>query len=136
MKKAYPEARGYAFFIGAPMLFRFVGYAFFSFEGGGPRSRILYLGISKARVLKDGNVFEKATNLPWLGNAFSSNPPLSATLEVPNVALTRPGKQVLHPIFLLRLSLLTLLDSNFPANPLWAWQFHPLNLRLCLSRTP
>ena len=34
-----------------------------------------------------------------------------------------------RPISLLRLSLLRLLDSNFPGNPLWAWEFHPLKLR-------
>ena len=26
-------------------------------------------------------------------------------------------------------------DSNFPGNSLWPWEFHPLNLRLCLSQT-
>ena len=35
---------------------------------------------------------------------------------------------IVRPISLLTLSLLTLLDSNFPGNPLWAWEFHPLNL--------
>ena len=39
-----------------------------------------------------------------------------------------------RPISLLRLSLLRLLDSNFPGNPLRAWEFHPLNLRFCLSQ--
>ena len=38
-------------------------------------------------------------------------------------------------ISLLTLSLLTFLDSNFPGSPLWAWEFHPLNSRLCLSQT-
>ena len=33
------------------------------------------------------------------------------------------------------ISLLTLLDSNFPGNPLWTWEFHPFKLRVCLSRT-
>ena len=42
---------------------------------------------------------------------------------------------LLRPISLLTLSLLTLLDSNFPRNSLWAWEFHPLELRLCLSQT-
>ena len=42
---------------------------------------------------------------------------------------------VLRPICLLTLSLLTLLDSNFPGNPLWALEFHPLILRLWLSQT-
>ena len=39
------------------------------------------------------------------------------------------------PISLLTLPLLTLLDSSFPGNPLWAWEFHPFKLRLCLSQT-
>ena len=42
---------------------------------------------------------------------------------------------VVRPISLLRLSLLRLLDSNFPVNSLMAWEFHPLNLRFCLSQT-
>ena len=36
---------------------------------------------------------------------------------------------------ILTLSLLRLLDSNFPEHSLWAWQFHPSKLRLCLSQT-
>ena len=43
--------------------------------------------------------------------------------------------EVLRPISLLTLSLLTLLDSNLPANPLWTWELHPSKLRLCLSQT-
>ena len=39
------------------------------------------------------------------------------------------------PISILTFSLLTLLDSNFPGNPLWAWKFHPLKLRLLSSQT-
>ena len=30
---------------------------------------------------------------------------------------------------------LTLLDSNFPGNSLWTWEFQPLELRPCLSQT-
>ena len=41
----------------------------------------------------------------------------------------------LRPILLLTLRLLTLLESNFVGNPLWAWEFHPLELRLCLGQT-
>ena len=33
------------------------------------------------------------------------------------------------------ITLLTLLDSTFPGNPLWTWESHPLELRLCLSQT-
>ena len=29
---------------------------------------------------------------------------------------------------------LTLLDSNFPGNPLWAWESHPLELTLPVSK--
>ena len=39
------------------------------------------------------------------------------------------------PISLLRISLLRLLDSGFPGNSLWTWEFHPLLLRFCLSQT-
>ena len=41
----------------------------------------------------------------------------------------------LRPISLLTLSLLTLLESDFPGNPLRAWEFHPFKLRLCSSQT-
>ena len=40
-----------------------------------------------------------------------------------------------RPFSLLILSLLTLLDSNFPGNPRWAWEFHPFKLRLWSSQT-
>ena len=43
--------------------------------------------------------------------------------------------RALRPIPLLALSLLTLLDSNFPGNPLWAWESQTLKLRLCSSQT-
>ena len=33
------------------------------------------------------------------------------------------------------ISLLRLLDSNFPGNFLWAWEFHLFKSRLCLSKT-
>ena len=42
---------------------------------------------------------------------------------------------LIRPIFPLTLSLLSLLDSNFPGNPLRAWEFHPLSFRLCSSQT-
>ena len=47
--KMAPKARGYVFFIGNPMCFRFVRYAFFSFEGGA-HSRMLYLGIRQVNT--------------------------------------------------------------------------------------
>ena len=43
---------------------------------------------------------------------------------------------LLRPIPLLTLSLLTLLESNLPGNPLWTWEFHPFRLRSCLSQAP
>ena len=45
-----------------------------------------------------------------------------------------PG--AVRPISLLRFTLLGFVDSNFPGNPLWAWEFHPSILRLCLSQAP
>ena len=42
---------------------------------------------------------------------------------------------VIRPIPLVSWSLLGLFDSNFLGNPLWTWEFHPLNLRLCWSQT-
>ena len=71
---------------------------------------------------------------------------LDRRVLVPEVALVAPValagarlvgqfRNPLRPISLLTLSLLRLLDSNFPGNPLWAWEFHPLELRLCLSQT-
>ena len=50
----------------------------------------------------------------------------------------RPGSPTLENYAqssLLTLPLLTLLDSNSRENSLWAWEFHPLELRLCLSQT-
>ena len=40
-----------------------------------------------------------------------------------------------RPISLLTLSLLTLLDSNFPGNLLCTREFHPFKSRLCWSQT-
>ena len=42
---------------------------------------------------------------------------------------------VVCPISLLRLSLLRFMGSNFLGNSFWAWKFHPLRLRFCLSQT-
>ena len=44
-------------------------------------------------------------------------------------------KLIICPISLLTLHLLRLLESQLPGNPLWAWEFHPLRLTLCLSQT-
>ena len=41
-----------------------------------------------------------------------------------------------RPISLLRLSLLRLLDSDFPGNSLWAWEFQPFNIKILLESTP
>ena len=40
-----------------------------------------------------------------------------------------------RPISLLRIPLLRFVDSTFPGNSPWAWKFHPLKLRFCLSKT-
>ena len=43
----------------------------------------------------------------------------------------------LRPISLLRISLLRLLDSNLPENPLWAGEFHPLTkIKILLGSNP
>ena len=39
-----------------------------------------------------------------------------------------------RPISLLRLSLLRFVDSNFQGKSLLTWEFHPLDLRFCLSQ--
>ena len=45
-------------------------------------------------------------------------------------------ERTIRPISLLTLPLiLRLLDSKFPGNAPWAWEFHPLELRLGLSQT-
>ena len=46
------------------------------------------------------------------------------------------GAPYLRPISLLTLPLPTLPDSNFRGNPLWAWEFNPLKLRLCFDSNP
>ena len=45
------------------------------------------------------------------------------------------ARRGLSPISLLRLSLLRFVDSEFPENYLWVWEFHPPELRSCLSQT-
>ena len=48
---------------------------------------------------------------------------------------TGSPKVGVRPISPLRISLLRFIDSRFPGDSLWAWEFHPFNLRLCLSQT-
>ena len=45
-------------------------------------------------------------------------------------------KASLRPISQMILSLLGLLDSNFPGNSLWAWEFHPLKLKIPVESNP
>ena len=45
------------------------------------------------------------------------------------------GSAQLRPVSILRISKLILVDSNFPGNYLWAWEFHPLGSISCLSQT-
>ena len=56
-------------------------------------------------------------------------------LLIHTTANTHTTTITVRPISLLTLSLLTLLDSNFPGNPLWTWEFDPFRLRLCWSQT-
>ena len=48
----------------------------------------------------------------------------------------KAANTLLRPISLLTLSLLRLLDSNFPGNSLWAWEFHPLRIKIMLESNP
>ena len=51
-----------------------------------------------------------------------------------------PAAQPLRPISLLTLHPTNIagvkLSGRIPRKSLWAWEFHPLNLRLCSSQTP
>ena len=42
----------------------------------------------------------------------------------------------LRPISPLTFSLLRLIDSSFPGNSLWAWEFHPLKIKVVLESNP
>ena len=42
----------------------------------------------------------------------------------------------MRPISLLTLSLLTLLDSNFPGDSLGTWEFHPFKIKIVLESNP
>ena len=46
-----------------------------------------------------------------------------------------PSPTHLLPVPLPGVSPLRFVDSKFPGNSLWAWEFHPLRLRFCLSQT-
>ena len=46
------------------------------------------------------------------------------------------GRGFLRPISLLTLSLLRLLDSNFPGSSLWSWEFPPLRINITLESNP
>ena len=43
---------------------------------------------------------------------------------------------MIRPILLLTLRLLRLLDSKFPGNPLWAWEFPPITISIMLESNP
>ena len=73
---------------------------------------------------------------PFFGSPFSD--PCQAVIRWPSQwpqRCTRRGAQG-RPISLLRLSLLRLLDSNFPGNSLWAWEFPPLRIKITLKSNP
>ena len=57
--------------------------------------------------------------------------PYTAEVNQETTRAVATDSDTLCPISLITLSLLRLLDSNFPENPLWAWEFHPLNLQFC-----
>ena len=66
---------------------------------------------------------------------ISSQPSLSqpSRFLIWNMFYNRHGNMPNLPASIV---LLRLLDSNFPGNSLWAWEFHPLKLRSCLNLTP
>ena len=69
---------------------------------------------------------------------YLSNPAPGENLLSGNLVMEtgcKRGGYDMRPISLLTLSPLRLPDSNFPGNALWAWEFHPLKLRLRSSRT-
>ena len=41
-----------------------------------------------------------------------------------------------RPSYLLRLSLPRLLDSKFPGNPMWTWEFHPHDIKILFESKP
>ena len=45
------------------------------------------------------------------------------------------GREV-RPVSILRISKLRFADSDFPVNPAWAWEFHPLNIKILLELNP
>ena len=64
-------------------------------------------------------------------------PPVCEKLRYYSLNHIKRNKHVPHRvrlISLLTLSLLTLLESEFPGNSLSAWEFHSFKLRLCLSQ--
>ena len=67
--------------------------------------------------------------------ALSAFCPVRAALAAVSAAAGLGLAGVPRPVSLLRLSLQRLLDSNFPGNSPWAWEFHPLRLRFCWNQT-
>ena len=59
----------------------------------------------------------------------------SRVRDLGRVLSVLPRSLGVRPISLLTLSLLILLDSNFPGNAPCAWESHPFKLRLCSSQT-
>ena len=75
--------------------------------------------------------FFKPPHRTYLAPHFAREPQTAAGVA----SMSCAASVRLRPTLLLTLRLLTLLESNFPGNSLWAWEFHPLELRLCLSQT-
>ena len=87
-----------------------------------------------AALLNDAMMRSDTPNDPIMMNCYAKIPKILGLLKgiSPPPAGLRPR---VCPISLLRFSLLRLLDSRFPGTPLRAWEFHPLELRFCLSQT-
>ena len=78
-----------------------------------------------AQPLGDMNFFERAFEAASRGRRTPSGGARAVSFGLPacRPADTRKSFDT-RPISLLTLSLLTLLDSNFPGNPLWTLEFH------------
>ena len=74
--------------------------------------------------------------LLWLDKQLFPVEPFGAgrALRGGSISVSSTLLPLLRPISL-PTCLLRLLDSNFPGNPLWTNEFHPLWLKLCLSQT-
>ena len=82
----------------------------------------------------NSNNDNNSSSSTYNSNNDSSNNSSNSNISKRDVASDGMKWYSVRPISLLSLSLLRLLDSNLPGDSLWAWEFHPLRLRVCLSQ--